>query len=274
MHTLLIYESMYGNTHRSRRPSRRRSAAPARCDRARERGDRRSPCVGRPGGSGRPDPCPWDADGELPLQRGGQRREPDGWSQATLDPDRPRPRHPGVARRAGRGRRQARGRVRTRGRPDPRCSRVGHRPVSPSSSREHGFTLVADPQSFIIDTHQRLRDGEEERAATWASSLVPELRDCRLTAEPTAPAATGAPRRRAPGGPPRPKSAPAALHDVTASATRPGRRCCARSIDQRKPRSPSPTLRRNTAHQGNAAIVWPAVSRIRRCHCQGQRRIR
>ncbi len=41
--------------------------------------------------------------------------------------------------------------------------------------REHGFQLVADPESFIIDTHQQLRVGEEERAATWASSLVADL---------------------------------------------------------------------------------------------------
>ncbi len=130
--------------------------------------------MGRPGGGGRPDPCPWDADGEVALQRGGQCREPDGWSQVTLEPSA---QGPGIREwleglGAVDGKRAAAFDTRA---PGPALLTGRASTGIAKQLREHGFTLVADPESFIIDTHQRLRDGEEERAATWASSLVPEL---------------------------------------------------------------------------------------------------
>jgi flavodoxin len=47
--------------------------------------------------------------------------------------------------------------------------------------RHHGYTLVAEPEGFIIlDTEGPLRDGEEERARAWGAALVrepvPEMR--------------------------------------------------------------------------------------------------
>ena len=41
--------------------------------------------------------------------------------------------------------------------------------------RDHGYRLIADPESFIVDTHQQLKVGEDTRAATWAASLAASL---------------------------------------------------------------------------------------------------
>ena len=36
----------------------------------------------------------------------------------------------------------------------------------------HGFTMVADPESFEVDEDSELLDGEEERAVAWGRSLL------------------------------------------------------------------------------------------------------
>lgn len=38
--------------------------------------------------------------------------------------------------------------------------------------RHLGFSLVAEPESFLVDKETRLEDGEEERARRWGRSLV------------------------------------------------------------------------------------------------------
>ncbi|MEE2033720.1 flavodoxin family protein [Rhodococcus chondri] len=39
-----------------------------------------------------------------------------------------------------------------------------------------GFTLIADPESFLVDKQTALEAGEEERASQWGRSLVQEKR--------------------------------------------------------------------------------------------------
>ncbi|HET7486794.1 MAG TPA: flavodoxin domain-containing protein [Acidimicrobiales bacterium] len=36
----------------------------------------------------------------------------------------------------------------------------------------HGFRIVATPESFLVDRHNHLRSGEEERAAAWGGRLA------------------------------------------------------------------------------------------------------
>ena len=38
--------------------------------------------------------------------------------------------------------------------------------------RRHGFEVVAKPASFFVDKDNRLREGEEDRAVAWAEELV------------------------------------------------------------------------------------------------------
>lgn len=38
--------------------------------------------------------------------------------------------------------------------------------------RHHGFDLVADPESFLVDKDTHLVTGEEDRARAWGSSLA------------------------------------------------------------------------------------------------------
>jgi hypothetical protein len=40
--------------------------------------------------------------------------------------------------------------------------------------RDHGYTLVAEPESFLIDARYRLLDGELDRARAWGASLPVE----------------------------------------------------------------------------------------------------
>jgi hypothetical protein len=42
--------------------------------------------------------------------------------------------------------------------------------------RKHGCTVVTDPESFLVTKHNELEPGEADRAAEWARSLVAELR--------------------------------------------------------------------------------------------------
>jgi len=41
--------------------------------------------------------------------------------------------------------------------------------------RHHGFTEVAAPRSFLVDKHNELLDGEVARARDWASSVLESL---------------------------------------------------------------------------------------------------
>ena len=38
--------------------------------------------------------------------------------------------------------------------------------------RKHGFDLVADPESFLVDKENRLLPGEDERAAEWGEAVA------------------------------------------------------------------------------------------------------
>jgi hypothetical protein len=38
--------------------------------------------------------------------------------------------------------------------------------------RHHGFELVTDPESFLVDKHSHLLDGEDERARSWANAIA------------------------------------------------------------------------------------------------------
>lgn len=37
--------------------------------------------------------------------------------------------------------------------------------------RKHGYTMVSDPESFLVDKHSKLVDGEAERAVKWGAHL-------------------------------------------------------------------------------------------------------
>ena len=39
----------------------------------------------------------------------------------------------------------------------------------------HGFQLVAEPISFLVDRHNHLLAGEEERAERWGASLAAKM---------------------------------------------------------------------------------------------------
>lgn len=41
--------------------------------------------------------------------------------------------------------------------------------------RHHGFTLVADPESFLVDKENHLVAGEDDRAETWGAALAATL---------------------------------------------------------------------------------------------------
>lgn len=42
--------------------------------------------------------------------------------------------------------------------------------------KQHGCELVSSPESFLVDTHNRLIDGEAERALRWGAALAQGLR--------------------------------------------------------------------------------------------------
>jgi len=45
--------------------------------------------------------------------------------------------------------------------------------------RERGFQFVAEPESFLVSTENRLLEGEVERARTWAEKIAERARDER-----------------------------------------------------------------------------------------------
>jgi hypothetical protein len=41
-----------------------------------------------------------------------------------------------------------------------------------SMLRQHGFQLVAEPMSFLVDRHTHLLPGEDEEAERWGATLA------------------------------------------------------------------------------------------------------
>jgi Flavodoxin len=171
MHTLVIYESMYGNTH---------AVAAAISEGIQDLEARVVPV-----GEATDDLVAW-ADlvivGGPTHARGmstpGSRSsavagaaKPDGWSQVTVDPAAT---GPGVREwlqglGAGNGKPAAAFDTRV---PAPALITGRASSAIAKGLRDHGFRLVADPESFIVDTHQRLRAGETERAMKWGKALA------------------------------------------------------------------------------------------------------
>jgi hypothetical protein len=49
---------------------------------------------------------------------------------------------------------------------------------------KHGFTMVSDPESFLVDRHSNLLDGESERAIRWGEQLGHTYQWPPVAAEP------------------------------------------------------------------------------------------
>jgi hypothetical protein len=172
MHTLVVYESMYGNTH---------AIAKAIGEGARSSGD----VTVIPAGESRADLVAW-ADlvivGGPTHARGlsteASRRsataaaeKPDGWSEIAVD-----------ANADGIGVREWLAGVDDA---NGKCAvAYDTRAFGPSlltgraasaidkSLRGHGFRVIAKAESFMIDTHQRLRFGEVDRARKWGERMA------------------------------------------------------------------------------------------------------
>jgi hypothetical protein len=172
MHALVVYESMYGHTH---------AIATAIGEAMKQNGEVRVV----PASDATEDLVTWadlvvvgaptHARGlPTPSSRASAvetAAKPDGWSDMDLDPTAA---GPGVREWleglvGGDGKRAAAFDTRVPG-PALLTGRASNGIAK--GLRDHGFRLVADPESFIVDTHQRLRAGEEDRAARWASDLV------------------------------------------------------------------------------------------------------
>ena len=172
MHTLVVYESMYGNTH---------AIATAIGEALRDRGEVRIVHVGDAtddllewadlviaGGPTHARGMPTPASRSSAVESAAK---PDGWSKVTLDPTAAttgiREWLDGLSS-AG-GKRAAAFDTRASG-PALITGRASR--AIAKGLRDRGFTLVADPESFIVDTHQVLKVGEEARAAQWAAGLA------------------------------------------------------------------------------------------------------
>lgn len=172
MHTLVLYESMYGNTH---------AIAKAIGEGARAGGE----VTVIPAHQSTTELVAW-ADLVIvggPTHARGMSTEasrtsataaaakPDGWSEITLD-----------ANAEGIGVREwLEGVGDAHGKPavayDTRVfgpSLLTGRAASAIDKglRGHGFRVVAKAESFMIDTHQRLRVGEVDRARKWGARMV------------------------------------------------------------------------------------------------------
>jgi hypothetical protein len=101
-------------------------------------------------------------------------KTPDGWSQLTLDPAAGGPGVREWLEKLGNGTGKGAAAFDTRV-PAPAIITGRASTAIAKELRDHGFRLVADPESFIVDTHQRLRSGEQERATKWGSHLVAAL---------------------------------------------------------------------------------------------------
>jgi hypothetical protein len=177
MNTLVVYESMYGNTH---------AIATAIAEGIRPSGHVRVIPVG-------------DATAELVasadlvvvggpthargMSTAGSRKsavtdaaKPDDRSQVTLDPAATgsgvREWLETLGLQAGSGKRAAAFDTRAQG-PALLTGRASSGIAR--GLRDMGFQLVAEPESFLVDMHQRLVAGEEERATKWGASLAADL---------------------------------------------------------------------------------------------------
>lgn len=172
MHTLVIYESMYGNTH---------AIAKAIGEGARSSGDVTVVAAHEAtddlvtwadllivGGPTHARGMSTDASRRSATEAAGN---PDGWSDIALD-----------ANAAGSGVREwldgvGDGQGKRAVAYDTRGFGPSFLTGRAASSidkglREHGFRLVAKPESFMIDTHQRLRFGEVDRARSWGKRIA------------------------------------------------------------------------------------------------------
>jgi hypothetical protein len=174
MHTLVIYESMYGNTH---------AVAAAIGEGIRSSCEVQVIAVGEAtadlvawadlvvvGGPTHARGMPTPSSRASAVESAAK---PDGWSQVTLDTTAE---DSGIREWLdglgdGSGKRAAAFDTRAVG---PALITGRASTAIAKGLRGHGFQLVADPESFIVDTHQRLKTGEEERAAKWAARLVAE----------------------------------------------------------------------------------------------------
>ena len=172
MHTLVLYESMYGNTH---------AIAKAIGEGAHAHGE----VTVIPAHDATPDLVTW-ADLVIvggPTHARGMSTEasrrsavaaaeqPDGWSEIELDPHAE---GPGV-------REWLEGVGDADGTP---AIAFDTRVIGPSlltgraasaldeGLRAHGFRVDAKPESFMIDTRQRLRFGEVDRARKWGARMA------------------------------------------------------------------------------------------------------
>jgi hypothetical protein len=175
MRTLVVYESMYGNTHK---------IADAIAEGLRPQSQVR--CL--PVGHAVADDVAWAdlvivggpthaREMSTPTSRASAvegAAKPDGWSEIQLEPDA-----------QGIGVREWLDAVDGGGKPAAAFDTRAHAPaflVGRASKgiaaglRSHGFTLVVEPQSFTIDTHQRLRSGETERATGWGADVAARAR--------------------------------------------------------------------------------------------------
>jgi hypothetical protein len=48
--------------------------------------------------------------------------------------------------------------------------------------RQHGFTMVAEPESFLVTKENQLRAGEEERAWDWGRQLSSKVAAMKVAA--------------------------------------------------------------------------------------------
>jgi hypothetical protein len=174
MHTLVLYESMYGNTH---------AIATAIGEGARASGD----VTVVPAHEATPDLLAW-ADLVIvggPTHAHGMSTaasrenatsaaaKPDGWSDIALD-----------ANAKGGGVREWLEGVDVGDVDGKPAVAYDTRAFGPSfltgraasgidkGLRAHRFRLIAKPESFMIDTHQRLRYGEVDRARHWGARMA------------------------------------------------------------------------------------------------------
>ncbi len=175
MRALVVYESMYGNTH---------TIADGIAEGLQPSGEVRLVAVG----DATPDLVAWadfviaggptHAHGmSKPSSRSNAREtaaKPDGWTVMKVDPAAE---GPGV-------REWLEALAPGDGKPAAAFDTRAHAPAvltGRASSgiakglRGRGYKLVVDPESFIVDTHNQLMAGEREHATKWAASLAAEL---------------------------------------------------------------------------------------------------
>jgi hypothetical protein len=172
MHTLVLYESMYGNTH---------AIAEAIAEGARSSGEAAVIPVHQATADlvawadlvfvGGPTHARGMSTEASRLNATAAAAQPDGWSEIALD----------ASAGASGVREWLDGVSGADGKP---AIAYDTRVVAPSlltgraasgiekGLRGHGFRIVAKAESFMIDTHQRLRFGEVDRARKWGARMA------------------------------------------------------------------------------------------------------